>query len=80
MRDRRTLVIQVSTPMWRGKAYSEDCAWIWSDSRTLRFPYSKKEQTGKYSIVEGHTLKSISGNAHGEAGEALDLLLFETFF
>jgi len=39
-----------------------------------------KEQTGKYSIVEGHTLKSISGSAREEAGKTSDLLLFETFF
>lgn len=79
MRDRRTLVIQVSTPIvaWQSVFRGLRVDLV---RRTLRFPYSKKEQTGKYSIVEGHTLKSISGNAHGEAGEALDLLLFETFF
>jgi hypothetical protein len=38
-------------------------AWLWSDSRTLRFAHSMKEQTGKYSIAEGHMLKSISGSA-----------------
>jgi hypothetical protein len=36
-------------------------ARLWSGSRTLRFAYSMKEQIGKYSIVEGHMLKSISG-------------------
>jgi len=39
-----------------------------------------KEQTRKYSTAEGHTLKSISARARGEARNAMDLLLFETFF
>jgi hypothetical protein len=39
-----------------------------------------KEQSGKYSIAEGHMLKSISGGAHGEVLKAPDLLPFETFF
>ena len=40
-----------------------------SNSRTLRFAYSMKEQTGEYSIAKSHMLKSISATVQVERCE-----------